>query len=123
MGIDDAVNVFKATVRDGRLVPGAGSMEVEIAKRLQPFGEASPGLDQYAILKFAEALQIIPRTLAENAGFDATALVTSLIAAHESGNAKHGINVDEGSVSDAEEDITRFSISSIFIQIRVSKSF
>jgi len=101
--IDDAVNVFKATVRDGRLVPGAGSMEVEIAKRLQPFGEASPGLDQYAILKFAEALQIIPRTLAENAGFDATALVTSLIAAHESGNAKHGINVDEGSVSDAEE--------------------
>jgi T-complex protein 1 subunit theta len=43
---DDAVSVFKATIRDGRLVPGAGAMEVELAKRLQPFGEECPGLDQ-----------------------------------------------------------------------------
>jgi len=99
--IDNAVNVFKATIRDGRLVAGAGAVQIELAKLLQPVGEASPGLDQYAINKFAESLQIIPRTLAENAGLDATALVTSLVASHQQGNDKDGIDVDEGCVKSA----------------------
>merc|ERR1711977_224059 len=101
--IDNAVNVFKAAVRDGRLVPGAGAVQIELAKRLIPIGEASPGLDQYAIAKFAEALQIIPRTLSGNAGYDATALVTSLVASHQQGNSSDGIDVDEGCVKSAVE--------------------
>jgi len=101
--VDDGVNVFKVLIKDNRLVPGAGASEIELSKRLLPLGESTPGLDQYAIKKFAEALEIIPRTLAENAGFDANALVTSLIAAHQQGNEKAGIDIEEGKVADVAE--------------------
>jgi len=101
--IDDGVNVFKTIIRDPRLVPGAGATEVELAKRLTAFAGSSPGLDQYAINKFAEAFEVIPRTLAENAGTDALALVTSLIASHEQGNSNDGIDVDEGKVGSAAD--------------------
>merc|ERR1712137_142491 len=101
--VDDAVSVFKCIVKDGRLVPGAGATEIELAKRLSSFGESAPGLDQYAINKFAEAFEVIPRTLAENAGADATALVTSLIASHQQGNWKDGIDVDELKVSNTQD--------------------
>jgi len=48
---DDGVNVFKGMVRDPRFLPGAGAVEVELASRLSSFGDATPGLDQYAIKK------------------------------------------------------------------------
>merc|ERR1712232_1192634 len=99
------------TIRDGRLLAGAGATEIELSKRLQPVGEACPGLDQYSINKFAEALQIIPRTLAENAGLDATALVTSLIASHQKGNDKDGINVDEGTI----ENVTNLGVYDLLL--------
>ena len=92
------MNVYKALIRDPRLVPGAGATEIELSKRLAPLGDSAPGLDQYAIKKFTEGLEIIPRTLAENAGFDANALVTSLIAAHQQGNENAGIDIEEGKV-------------------------
>lgn len=86
--IDDGVNVIKAATRDGRLLAGmiytsfiifiiniltwigAGACDIEVAKELAAFGEKTPGINQYAIKKFAQALEVIPRTLAENAGVD-----------------------------------------------------
>jgi T-complex protein 1 subunit theta len=68
--IDDGVNVIKAITRDSRLLAGAGAFEIELARLLHAVGETTPGLDQYAIQKFAEALEVITRTLAENAGSD-----------------------------------------------------
>jgi T-complex protein 1 subunit theta len=68
--IDDGVNVLKAITRDGRLVAGAGAFEIELASKLSKVAETTPGLNQYAINKFAEALEVIPRTLADNAGLD-----------------------------------------------------
>merc|ERR1712087_544086 len=83
--IDDGVNVVKSMTRDARFVPGAGATELHLADALQQFGEAQPGLDQYAINKFGLALEVVPRTLAENAGVDATNIVAAMYAAHKSG--------------------------------------
>jgi T-complex protein 1 subunit theta len=67
--IDDGVNNFKALSKDGRLVAGAGAVEIELAKQLTSIAESYPGLEQYAIKSFAEAFEIVPRTLSENSGF------------------------------------------------------
>ena len=57
-------------------------------------------LDQYAIAKFAESFEMIPRTLAENAGLNAMEIISSLYAEHASGNAKVGIDLEEGVCKD-----------------------
>jgi len=100
--INDAVNSYKALLADSRLVPGAGASEIELAKQLKAIGEATPGQDQYAIRKFGESLEVVPRTLAENSGHDATAVISKIYAAHAAGNAKHGLDVESGEIVDAE---------------------
>ena len=80
--MDDGVNAYKALTRDSRAVPAGGATEIALAKRLSDFAKTQTGLDQYAIQKFAQALELVPRTLAENAGLDATSVVASLYAAH-----------------------------------------
>ncbi|KFY27347.1 hypothetical protein V493_03555 [Pseudogymnoascus sp. VKM F-4281 (FW-2241)] len=80
--VDDGVNVVKAITRDPRLVPGAGATELELVERLMAHGETTPGLPQYAIKKYAEAFEVIPRTLAESAGLDATEVLSRLYTAH-----------------------------------------
>ncbi|EGG04521.1 uncharacterized protein MELLADRAFT_44186 [Melampsora larici-populina 98AG31] len=82
--IDDGVNVIKGLIKDGRLCPGAGATEVELSRRLTEFAEQTAGLSFHSIKKFAEALEVIPRTLAENAGLDSTEILTRLYAAHQS---------------------------------------
>ncbi|KAH8805680.1 chaperonin Cpn60/TCP-1 family [Xylogone sp. PMI_703] len=80
--VDDGVNVVKAITRDARLVPGAGATETQLVGRIQAFGDKTPGLSQYAIRKYGEAFEVIPRTLAESAGLDATEVLSRLYAAH-----------------------------------------
>jgi T-complex protein 1 subunit theta len=91
--IDDAVNVSKQICKDGRLLPGAGAIEIELAHRIAQFGAATPGLEQYAINKFAEALEVVPRILAENSGQNATDVVSALYAAHADGKKNVGVNI------------------------------
>ncbi|KAM3073591.1 T-complex protein 1 subunit theta [Clarireedia jacksonii] len=80
--VDDGVNVVKAITRDPRLVPGAGATEIQLVERIQAFGDKTPGLAQYSIRKFGEAFEVIPRTLAESAGLDATEVLSRLYTAH-----------------------------------------
>ncbi|KAF6820977.1 t-complex protein 1 subunit theta [Colletotrichum musicola] len=80
--VDDGVNVVKAITRDPRLVPGAGATEVQLVERLNALGEKTPGLSQYAIRKFGEAFEVVPRTIAESAGLDATEVLSRLYMAH-----------------------------------------
>ena len=89
--VDDAANAFRTMLKDGRFVAGAGATEIELARRLFTFAEASPGVEQYAIKKFAEALEVVPRTLAENAGLPASDTVAALYAAHSAGKIHEGI--------------------------------
>ena len=76
--VDDGVNVVKAIIRDAKLVPGAGATEIQLVERLTAFGEKTPGLPQYVIKAYAEAFEVIPRTLAESAGLDATEVLATL---------------------------------------------
>ena len=76
--IDDGINVVKSMTKDARFVPGAGAIELRLADALQQYGEAQPGLDQYAITKFGLALEVVPRTLAENAGIDAAETIAAM---------------------------------------------
>merc|ERR1711966_135676 len=68
--IEDGVSVVKSMTKDKRFLPGAGATELLLADTLTLFGEAQPGLEQYAIQKYGLALEVVPRTLAENAGLD-----------------------------------------------------
>jgi len=101
--IDDGVNVFKGMIRDARFVAGAGATEIELAKRLQSYGDSVAGLSQYAIKKYGEAFEVVPRTLAENAGLKATDVLSSLYASHGKGQVNDGIDVEEGDVKNVIE--------------------
>lgn len=94
--IDDAVNVVRCVTRDPAFVPGAGATEIELAHQLQLFGATVPGLDQYAVLKFAEALEVVPKILAENAGHSHVDAITALYTAHQKGEKAMGVDVDSG---------------------------
>jgi T-complex protein 1 subunit theta len=101
--IDNGVNTFKQLTIDARFVAGAGAFEVELARQLRVYGEATPGQDQYAIRKFAEALEVIPRTLGENGGHDSTRVVANLYAAHSSNKPLACVDIETGEVGDAVE--------------------
>ncbi|MCJ1324495.1 T-complex protein 1 subunit theta [Thelotrema lepadinum] len=81
--VDDGVNVIKAITRDARLVPGAGATEMQLIERLTAFGERTTGLTQYAIKAYGQAFEVIPRTLAESGGLDATEVLATLYNAHQ----------------------------------------
>jgi len=115
--IDDGVNVFKSMCRDGRFVAGAGACEIELAKRLAQFGDSTPGLVQYSIKKYAEAFEVIPRTLAENSGLKATDVLSNLYASHQKGNIHDGVDIENGTISNVAEkgiyDLLATKISAI----------
>ncbi|KAK9128454.1 hypothetical protein Syun_017251 [Stephania yunnanensis] len=98
--VDDGVNTYKALCRDSRIVPGAAATEIELARRLKEFSFKETGLDQYAITKFAESFEMVPKTLAENAGLNSMEIISSLYAEHAAGNSKVGINLEEGVCKD-----------------------
>lgn len=100
--IDDGVNTIKTLTRDGRLLPGAGATEINLAKQVQDFAKTQPGLDQYAIEKFGQSLEIIPRTLADNAGLKAEEKIAELYSKTTESN-KFGIDVEDGKVKDVVE--------------------
>ncbi|XP_018410879.1 PREDICTED: T-complex protein 1 subunit theta isoform X1 [Nanorana parkeri] len=97
--VDDAVNTFKVLTRDKQLVPGGGATEIELAKQITSYGETCPGLDQYAIKKFAEALESIPRALAENSGVKANEVLSKLYATHHEGNKNIGFDIEAESAA------------------------
>jgi len=92
--IDDGVHAAKRVCRNGMLVYGAGATEMELSMQIQKYADSRPGLDQYAIRAFGNALQFVPRTLAENSGLDAGVLIASLGALHAEGIKGAGVNVN-----------------------------
>ncbi|RYO79007.1 hypothetical protein DL762_008372 [Monosporascus cannonballus] len=80
--VDDGVNVVKSITRDPRLVPGAGATELQLVERIQAQADKTPGLAQYSIRKYGEAFEVVPRTIAESAGLDATEVLSRLYTAH-----------------------------------------
>uniref|UniRef100_A0A915DCL3 T-complex protein 1 subunit theta n=1 Tax=Ditylenchus dipsaci TaxID=166011 RepID=A0A915DCL3_9BILA len=101
--IDDAVNTYKAMTKDNRLLPGAGATEIELARRIESIGDRCADLRQYAIKKFALALESFPKQLAENAGLKPTETLSILYATHMEGKVNAGIDVPTGSIVDVKE--------------------
>jgi len=83
--LEDAIGDCVSAIKSGKIVGGAGATEIEIALKLNKYAESLSGREQLAVKAFAEAMEIIPRTLAENAGLDPIDVITDLKAAHDSG--------------------------------------
>ncbi|BFZ24873.1 hypothetical protein BsWGS_27912 [Bradybaena similaris] len=103
--IDDGVNTFKALTKDSRVLAGAGAVEIELARQIATFGESLPGLEQYAVKKYAESLELVPRALAQNAGVKETEVLSKLYAAHHDKKVNTGVDIESDSpaVLDAAE--------------------
>ena len=97
---DDAVGVVSVAWEDGAVLTGGGSVLAALSRDLRTFAETVGGREQMAIEAFASALEIVPRTLAENAGLDPVTTLIELRKAHADGQSHAGINVYEGGVVD-----------------------
>jgi thermosome len=100
---DDAVGVVSVAWEDGAVLTGGGSVLAALSRDLRTYAETIGGREQMAIEAFASALEIIPRTLAENAGLDPVTTLIALRKAHADGASHAGINVYEGGVVDMKE--------------------
>jgi archaeal chaperonin len=98
--LHDALRVVGVAIEDKTLVAGGGSPEIELALRLREYSSTLQGREQLAIREFANALEVIPRSLAENAGLDPINMLTELRSEHEKGNKTAGLNVFLGKVVD-----------------------
>jgi thermosome len=102
--LEDALRVVGVALEDQKIVVGGGSPEVELALRLKEYAATLKGREQLAVMKFAESLEIIPQTLAENAGLDPIDMLVELRSQHEKGNKRAGLNVYTGKVEDMFEN-------------------
>ncbi len=102
-GIEDAVRVVACAIEDGKVVAGAGAPEIEMSLRVREWAPTLGGREQLAAEAFATALEIIPKTLAENAGLDPIDVLVELKAAHEKGNKYAGVDIETGKVVDMKE--------------------
>jgi len=104
--IDDGVKTYKSMTKshDGEInfVGGAGACEIELARLIKTFGETVSGQDQYAIKKFGESLEIVPKILAENAGMNPTDIISNLYAAHTKGDVTFGVDI-MGTIADSRQ--------------------
>jgi len=97
----DAIGVASVTLEDRKLVAGGGAPEIELALRLRHYASTVGGREQLAIDAFASALEVIPRTLAENAGLDPIDSLMAMRSAHESNKKMgrhYGLDVYDGEV-------------------------
>ncbi len=101
--IHDALRVVGAVIEDGFIVAGGGAPEVELALRLREYAATLKGREQLAVEKFAEAMEVVPRTLAENAGLDPIDMLVELRSQHEKGVKSAGLDVFEGKVEDMQK--------------------
>ncbi|WP_370005203.1 thermosome subunit alpha [Methanothermobacter sp. KEPCO 2] len=101
--LEDAIGVVASTIEDGEVVAGGGAPEVEIARKLREYADTISGREQLAVSAFADALEIVPKTLAENAGLDSIDVLVDLRAAHEE-SPYMGLDVFDGEVVDMKEE-------------------
>ena len=101
--MEDAIKGIASALELGKIVAGGGAAEIELAKELRKYAESFQGREQLAINAFANALEIIPRSLAENAGLDPIDNLAALRAAHEKGKITAGLDVFKGKVMDMLE--------------------
>jgi thermosome len=98
--LHDALCVVKDIVEERAIVPGGGAIEVELAKQLREYAETLSGREQLAVRVFADSMEVVPKTLAENAGLDQIEALMKVRSAHGNGDVNAGIDLDTGDVVD-----------------------
>ena len=98
--IHDALCVVRDVVQEPKILAGGGAPEIEVAREVRGYAESLPGREQLAARSFAEAIEVVPTTLAENAGLDPIDIISELRAAHEGGGVWMGVDVLGGGVND-----------------------
>ncbi|MEM2674950.1 MAG: thermosome subunit beta [Candidatus Bathyarchaeia archaeon] len=102
--LHDALCVVRNAIEDGKIVPGGGAPEAEVAKQLRDYAVKVGGREQLAIEAFADAVEAVPLTLAENAGLDPVDIMVALRAAHEKADGyRMGVDVFTGKIRDMLE--------------------
>jgi chaperonin GroEL (HSP60 family) len=103
--LTDALSVVSDVVENSKIVAGGGAIEIEVAKELRKYANKVGGREQLAIEAFADAMEVIPRALAENAGFDPIDVLVELRSAHDKKDGKYmGLNVFTGKVQNSVEN-------------------
>ncbi|PSP26793.1 thermosome subunit [Halobacteriales archaeon QH_2_65_14] len=102
-GVEDSLDVVGSAMSTGSALPGGGAPEVEVAQRLREYADSVSGREQLAVEAFADALDVVPRVLAENAGIDSIDTLVDLRAAHSEGEKRAGLNVFTGDIEDTFE--------------------
>jgi chaperonin GroEL (HSP60 family) len=103
--MNDALSVVADVVEDNQIVAGGGATESEIAKVLRGLATKVGGREQLAIEAFADSLEIVPKTLAENAGLESIDILVGLRSAHEKKNGHlMGVDVFKGKIVNSYED-------------------
>jgi len=97
----DALSVVSDVIETNKIVAGGGAVEVEVAKELRNYATSVGGREQLAIEMFADAVEVIPKTLAENAGLEPIDIIVELRGAHAKPEGQYkGVNVFTGKVED-----------------------
>ena len=91
--LHDALCVIRCLVKKRALIAGGGAPEIEVSRKLYSYAKTLKGMEAYCFQAFAEALEVIPTTLAENAGLNPIKIVTELRNRHSLGEKTAGINV------------------------------
>ncbi|XP_051993860.1 T-complex protein 1 subunit delta [Xyrauchen texanus] len=103
--IHDALCVIRCLVKKKALIAGGGAPEIELALRLAEYSRSLSGMEAYCVRAYADALEVIPSTLAENAGLNPISTVTELRNRHAQGEIMAGINVRKGGISNILEEL------------------
>jgi len=101
--LHDALCVIRDVIEDGKIVVGGGAVELELALRLKEYANTLSGKEQAAVQKFAEAMEVVPKTLVENSGMDTVVKMAELTRQHTLGNIYQGFDIFTGDVVDMKE--------------------
>jgi len=100
----DALSVVSDVIENNKIVAGGGAVEIEVAKELRKYATNVGGREQLAIENFANAIEVIPKTLAENGGLEAIDVLVELRSAHEKPDGQYkGVNVFTGKIEDMKQ--------------------
>jgi len=102
--IEDSLGVVSVTLEDGQVLPGGGAPETQLALGLRDYADSVGGREQLAVEAFADAIDVVPRTLAENAGLDPIDSLVDLRSKHADGGTTAGLDAYTGEVVDMEDD-------------------
>uniref|UniRef100_A0A6Q2XRN2 T-complex protein 1 subunit eta n=1 Tax=Esox lucius TaxID=8010 RepID=A0A6Q2XRN2_ESOLU len=98
--LHDAIMIVRRAIKNDSIVAGGGAIEMELSKYLRDYSRTIPGKQQLLIGAYAKALEIIPRQLCDNAGFDATNILNKLRAKHAQGGMWYGVDVNNEDIAD-----------------------